>query len=118
MSLKLLYTITPISGYLKNYIKYKKVNALTFARTPLVYIMIDRILSYCNLKNVVLWTIVLERWFFFYFKMIRAYVMDHYHLRKQKYKVKYELKYDSSQDDLQDIQEEPNERDSDSESNG
>jgi hypothetical protein len=112
MSLRLLYLITPVSGYLKNYIKYKRVNVGTFSRTPLVYIMIDRILSYYKLKNVVLWTIVLERWFFFYFKMIRAYLLDHYHQRKQKYKVKYELKYDSSQDDLQDIQENPNERDS------
>ena len=84
MSLKLLYTITPVSGYLKNYIKYKKVNALTFARTPLVYIMIDRILSYYNLKNIVLWTIVLERWFFFYYKIVRAYWMDVYHVRREK----------------------------------
>lgn len=112
MSLRLLYMITPISGYLKNYIKYKRVNLTTFSRTPLVYIMVDRILSYCNLKDVVLWTIILERWFFFYFKMIRAYLMDHYHQRKQKYKVKYSLKYESqarasqrSQGGLQTIQE-------------
>ena len=70
MSLRLLYAITPVSGYLKNYIKYKRVNVSTFSRTPLVYIMIDRILSYYKLKNVVLWTIVLERWFFFYLKII------------------------------------------------
>ena len=106
MSLRLLYTITPISGYLKIYLKYKRVNVPTFSRTPLVYIMIDRILSYCKLKNVVLWTIILERWFFFYYKMIRAYLLDYYHQREQKYKVKYSLKYDSSQDDLQDIPEE------------
>jgi len=68
--------------------------------------MIDRILSYYKLKNVVLWTIILERWFFFYFKMIRSHLLDHYHLRKQKYKVKYALKYDSSQEDLETIHEE------------
>ncbi len=95
MSLRLLYVITPVSGYLKNYIKYKRVNLVTFARTPLVYFLIDRCISLIKIQNPVLWTIILERWFFFYFKMIRSYMYDHYHTRQKKYEQKYGIKYHS-----------------------
>jgi len=104
-TLRFLYFVTPISGYLKNYIKYKQVNVVTFSRTPLVYITIDRFLSYCKLQNIVLWTIILERWFFFYFKMIRAYIQDHYHKRKQKYKQKHGLVYSDSEESLKAIKD-------------
>ena len=100
MSLRLLYIITPLSGYLKNYIKYKRVNVLTFSRTPIVYTLIDRFLCYYKLgntiHNVVVWTIILERWFFFYFKMIRSYINDDYRVRRLKYQKKYSIIYDKS----------------------
>jgi len=100
MSLRLLYIITPLSGYLKNYIKYKRVNVLTFSRTPIVYTLIDRFLCYYKfsntLHNIVVWTIILERWFFFYFKMIRSYINDDYRVRRLKYEKKYSIIYDKS----------------------
>ena len=89
----LLYIITPIAGYLKNYVKYKRVSFLIFSRTPLMYLCLDRLLSYYKMKDIVLWTLILERWIFFYAKIIHSYWKDHYHARQQKYIKKYNLLY-------------------------
>jgi hypothetical protein len=89
----LLYSITPISGFVKNYVKYKQVNFMIFARTPVLYLLIDKILRYYKVNNIIMWTLILERWFFFYYKILIAYLYDHYHKRKQKYIQKYNLRY-------------------------
>ena len=94
MSLRLLYLVTPVSGFLKNYLKYKRVHLRTFARTPLVYFWIDRCLCLCKVQNPVLWCLILERWFFFYYKIVRAYWLDVYHTRREKYIKKYGLQYE------------------------
>jgi len=94
MSLRLLYIITPVSGFLKNYLKYKRVNLATFVRTPLVYFLIDLFLSWLRIRSPVLWCLILERWFFFYYKIVRAYWMDVYHVRRDKYIKKYGLRYE------------------------
>ena len=88
-----LYSVTPILGFMKNYVKYKQVNFKIFARTPLVYVIIDSILRYYRMENIIMWTLILERWFFFYYKIMIAYLCDHYHRKKQKYIQKYNLHY-------------------------
>jgi len=92
----LLYAITPVSGFLKNYVKYKRVNIAIFTRTPLTYLVIDRILSYYRVKNIILWTLILERWFFFYLKIFQSYFGDCYRVRQKKYEKKYNLIYPTS----------------------
>jgi hypothetical protein len=94
MSLRLLYIITPVSGFLKNYLKYKRVNLATFARTPLVYFWIDLFLCLYKVRNPVLWCLILERWFFFYYKIVKSYWQDVYHVRREKYEKKYGLRYE------------------------
>jgi hypothetical protein len=89
----LMYAITPVAGFLKNYVKYKRVNMAIFSRTPVMYLCIDRLLSYFNVKDIVLWTLILERWFFFYAKICLSYWRGTYTLRKQKYIQKYGLCY-------------------------
>jgi hypothetical protein len=89
----LLYAITPLSGLLKNYVKYKRINLSIFARTPLTYMIIDRILSYYRMREIVLWTLILERWFFFHYKILRSYFCGHYLQRRKKYEKKYNLIY-------------------------
>lgn len=89
----LLYSVTPILGFAKNYVKYKRINLLVFARTPCLYLVIDTLLRYYRVNNIVMWTLILERWFFFYYKIMLAYAYDYYHERKQKYIQKYNLHY-------------------------
>ena len=93
MSKFLLYAITPISGFIKNYVKYKRVNALVFVRTPALYLFIDTILRRYKVNNIIMWTLILERWFFFCYKILIAYIYDYYHNRKQKYIQKYNHGY-------------------------
>ena len=88
-----LYSLTPIYGLLKNYMKYKKMNMITFSRTPLVYLLIDRLLSYFKMKNVVLWTLIIERWFFFTIKIFISWYKQTYIERINKYKIKYNMSY-------------------------
>lgn len=95
MSLRLLYIITPVSGFLKNYLKYKRVHLATFVRTPLVYFLIDFFLSWLRIRSPVLWCLILERWFFFYYKIVRAYWLNIYHVRREKYEKKYGINYEN-----------------------
>ena len=73
-----------------------------FFQDLIVYTLIDRFLCYYKLgntiHNVVVWTIILERWFFFYFKMIRSYINDDYRVRRLKYEKKYSIIYEKSTD--------------------
>jgi len=95
MVLYLLYAVTPLLGFMKNYVKYKRVNVALFARTPLLYVLIDSILRYYRMNNIIIWTLILERWFFFYYKIMCAYLYDYYRTRREKYIQKYGLIYSS-----------------------
>lgn len=84
----LIYLLTPSLGFLKNYIKYKKINFLTFLRTPLIYFILN--LFFKGNKYKIL---IFERWLFFIFKIMRSYIRNDYIKNKGKYKEKYNIKY-------------------------
>jgi len=83
----LIYSLTPILGFIKNYIKYKKINLLIFLRTPFIYLILK---LFIKDKYKIL---IFERWLFFIFKIIRSYIRNDYIKNKEKYKIKYNIKY-------------------------
>ncbi len=84
-----LYLVTPLLGSLKNYVKYKCFNILIFIRTFIIYFILN-----LSIKTNNKWMIlILERWFFFLFKIIRSIYRNDYEYKKQKYIKKYNLKY-------------------------
>jgi hypothetical protein len=85
----IIYFITPILGSLKNYVKYKQFNILNFLRTPVVYFLFQLILQTRDYWKI----LILERWFFFIFKIIRSLLRNDYQQKKDKYKLKYNMKY-------------------------
>ena len=91
--LYVLYVVTPLLGFIKNYSKYKQINGLIFIRTPLVYFLLHNILLYLNYNNIILLTIIYERWFFFIYKIIYSLLNDTYHKKRIKYAKKYGMKY-------------------------
>ena len=84
-----LYLITPILGSLKNYVKYKRFNILVFLRTLYIYYILKLTIQTDNTWII----LMLERWFFFLFKIIRSIINDDYNNKKQKYIEKYKLIY-------------------------
>ena len=84
-----LYLITPILGSLKNYVKYKRFNTLIFLRTLYIYSILKLAIQTDNTWII----LMLERWFFFLFKIIRSIINDDYNNKKQKYIEKYRLIY-------------------------
>lgn len=84
-----LYLITPILGSLKNYVKYKRFNILVFLRTLYIYSILKLAIQTDNTWII----LMLERWFFFLFKIIRSIINDDYNNKKQKYIEKYKLIY-------------------------
>lgn len=84
-----LYLITPILGSLKNYVKYKRFNILVFLRTLYIYSLLKLAIQTDNTWII----LMLERWFFFLFKIIRSIINDDYNNKKQKYIEKYRLIY-------------------------
>ena len=76
-----LYLITPLLGSLKNYVKYKKFNLLIFIRTLYIYALLQLIIQ---TKNIYL-ILILERWFFFGFKIIRSALRGDYMKNREKY---------------------------------
>jgi len=84
-----LYLITPILGSLKNYVKYKRFNILVFLRTLYIYSILKLVIQTDNTWII----LMLERWFFFLFKIIRSIINDDYNNKKQKYIEKYRLIY-------------------------
>ena len=85
----LLYLVTPIIGFLRNYIKYKKFQYKLFIRTPLLYLFINLLFQNNNIYQ----TLIYERWFFLIYKSLISIYNDDYNTRKEKYKIKYNLKY-------------------------
>jgi len=84
-----LYLVTPLLGSLKNYVKYKRFNIIVFIRTFYIYLTLHLLLQTKN-KWMIL---ILERWFFFAFKIIRSVYRNDYESKKQKYIKKYNLTY-------------------------
>jgi len=85
----LLYFITPFLGFLRNYIKYKKINGYLFMRTPLLYLLINLLFQ----NNNVYQTLIYERWFFFIYKSGLSIYNNDYNIKKEKYKIKYNMVY-------------------------
>ena len=87
--------IIPVLGALKNYVKYKRVSALLFLRTPVIYSIIYTYLWTLKFKNKVSLTIINERVFMFLYKIIYSLLTDSYHKNKLKYIKKYNILYNS-----------------------
>jgi hypothetical protein len=85
----IIYFITPILGFLKNYIKYKRIKTFVFLRTPLIYFLLRILFQKITIYEILIY----ERWFFFIYKIIQSYLNDDYHKKKEKYKIKYNLEY-------------------------
>ena len=85
----ILCLITPLLGFIKNYVKYKQINLLIFLRTPLIYSLLFICLQTQNIWKI----ITVERWLFFIFKIIRSTIRKDYIVNKEKYKIKYGLIY-------------------------
>ena len=85
-----LCLITPLLGSLKNYVKYKRFNFLVFIRTFYIYSLIQCIIQTNNIYLI----LILERWFFFGFKVIRSVLRNDYTRNRKKYIKKYNLIYD------------------------
>jgi hypothetical protein len=94
MLLFLLYfLITPALGSIKNIIKYKQFDFKLFIRTPIITFVIYNLLNLFQIENIILLSIIFERWIMFVYKIIMAYVNDDYNKKKEKYKIKYNLEY-------------------------
>ena len=87
-----LFLITAILGFIKNYVKYKKISFCLFIRTPLICLCIYLIIK-DRLANPILCSIILERWLLLLYKSIKSIIEDDYHKKKEKYKKKYNLIY-------------------------
>ena len=84
-----LYTITPLLGSLKNYVKYKRFNIFVFLRTLYIYFILKLSIQTNNIWII----LMLERWFFFIFKIIRSIYRNDYLRNKSKYETKYKIIY-------------------------
>ena len=85
-----LYLITPLLGSLKNYVKYKRFNILIFIRTLYIYFILKLFIQTDNNWLI----LMLERWFFFLFKIIRSIIRNDYKRNRNKYINKYGIKYE------------------------
>lgn len=86
-----LYIITPTLGCIRNYVKYKRFKPLYFLRTPLIYLILHKmILLY---RGKILLILILERWLLFIFKTFVSIYRNDYIRNKEKYIQKYNLKY-------------------------
>ena len=91
-----LYTVTPILGFIKNYIKYKKISPLLFFRTPILYIFLEWYIRGFRWINYQFIVIVIERWLMFLIKSILSYVRNDYFRNRIKYQEKYNCVYKST----------------------
>ena len=89
----ILYTLTPIFGALRNYVKYKQFQIKLFIRTPITYYVFHTILKFIKCNNIVLYTLIIERWYFLFYKTILSIINDDYNINKEKYQNKYGLIY-------------------------
>ena len=84
-----LYLVTPLLGSLKNYVKYKRFNIIIFIRTLYIYFILKLFIQTNNDWLI----LMLERWFFFLFKIIRSIIRNDYERNRNKYINKYGIKY-------------------------
>jgi len=91
----IIFFITPILGAIRNYSKYKQFKLTLFIRTPITYFLIYNLLKIYYQKNMILYTLILERWYFLIYKTLISIFNDDYNIKKNKYIKKYNLKYDS-----------------------
>ena len=84
-----LYLVTPLLGSFKNYVKYKRFNILVFLRTLYIYYLLKLSIQTNNTWLI----LMLERWFFFVFKIIKSIINNDYNNKKKKYIEKYKLIY-------------------------
>lgn len=91
----IIFFITPILGAIRNYSKYKQFKLTLFIRTPITYFLIYNLLKIYYQKNIILYTLILERWYFLIYKTLISIFNDDYNIKKNKYIKKYNLKYDS-----------------------
>ena len=89
-----LYLVTPILGSLKNYIKYKNFNTLVFLRTLYIYLVLHLSIQTNNTWMI----LMIERWCFFAFKIIRSTYRNDYIRNREKYETKYKLIYPIQED--------------------
>ena len=89
-----LYLVTPLLGSLKNYVKYKRFNTLVFLRTLYIYLVLHLSIQTNNTWMI----LVIERWFFFLFKIIRSIYRNDYIRNRKKYETKYKLIYPIQED--------------------
>ena len=88
----LLYIVTPTLGCLRNYIKYKRCNFITFIRTPIVYTFFHCLFTLMDLTNVVWRTLIFERWYFFIEKSLISIWNNDYIKNKAKYIINKAIK--------------------------
>lgn len=104
----LLYTLTPLLGALRNYVKYKQFKLYIFIKTPVTYFIIHKFLKFIKFQNII-YTLILERWFFLFYKTCLSIKNDDYNIKRNKYIKKYNLnyypknKFDNELDDELDI---------------
>jgi len=91
-----LFSVTPLLGFLRNYVKYKQLNLLLFIRTPITYFILS--LLFLKNNNDIWKIIVLERWFFFIYKTLLSIYNDDYHKKRYKYEIKYGLDYSNEKE--------------------
>ena len=84
-----LILLTPLLGFIKNYVKYKKINFFVFIRTPIVYLILQILIQTNNIWKL----LILERWTFFIIKIIKSLINNDYIVKKRKYIRKYNINY-------------------------
>ncbi len=89
----ILYILTPLLGALRNYVKYKQFRIIIFIKTPITYFIIHKLLKIMKWNNIILYTLIFERWYFLLHKTFLSILNDDYNTKKEKYIKKYNLKY-------------------------
>jgi hypothetical protein len=89
----ILYTVTPLLGALRNYVKYKQFKPYIFIKTPISYFIIHKLLNLIRCNNIILYTLILERWFFLFYKTCLSIKNDDYNVKRDKYIKKYNFEY-------------------------
>lgn len=86
----IIFFITSILGFLRDYSKYKQFNFYKFIRSPLLTFIIYYIF-YNNIN--IIHVLILERWIMLIYKTIISINNNDYQTKKEKYKIKYNIKY-------------------------
>ena len=84
-----MWLITPVLGALRCYSKRKTFDIELFLRTPLLYYLYFNFLKCIDIKNKLLWTLIIERWHMLIYKTIVSFVNNDYENKKKKYLIKY-----------------------------